>query len=57
MFREAYITQSEQRKQEESRIAFFDTVDVFLKKNVLTRLGTVTVGPTQVIDSAGKAPN
>jgi len=44
-------------RKEESRIAFFDTVDVFLKKNVLTRLGTVTVGPTQVIDSAGKAPN
>jgi len=44
-------------RKEESRIAFFDTVDLFLKKNVLTRLGTVTVGPTQVIDSAGKAPN
>jgi dipeptidyl aminopeptidase/acylaminoacyl peptidase len=44
-------------RKEESRIAFFDTVDLFLKKNVLIRLGTVTVGPTQVIDSAGKAPN
>lgn len=44
-------------RKEESRIAFFDTVDVFLKKNVLTRLGTVKVGPTQVIDSAGKARN
>jgi dipeptidyl aminopeptidase/acylaminoacyl peptidase len=42
-------------RKEESRIAFFDTVDVFLKKNVLARLGTVQVGPIQVLDSADKA--
>jgi dipeptidyl aminopeptidase/acylaminoacyl peptidase len=42
-------------RKEESRIAFFETVDVFLKKNVLARLGTVQVGPIQVLDSADKA--
>ena len=42
-------------RKEESRIAFFEKVDVFLKKNVLARLGTVQVGPIQVLDSADKA--
>ena len=42
-------------RKEESRIAFFEKVDVFLKKNVLSRLGTVQVGPIQVLDSADKA--
>ena len=42
-------------RKEESRIAFFDTVDVFLKKNVLAQLGTVKVGPIQVLDSADQA--
>ncbi len=44
-------------RKEESRIAFFDTVDVFLKKHVLSRTGTVKVGPTQVIDSPAKSRN
>ncbi len=42
-------------RKEESRIAFFEKVDVFLKKNVLARLGTVQVSPIQVLDSADKA--
>lgn len=41
-------------RKEESRIAFFDKVDVFLKKNVLSRTGSVKVGPTQVIDLPAK---
>lgn len=42
-------------RKEESRLAFFDKVDVFLKKNVLSRTGSVKVGPTQVIDLPAKA--
>ncbi len=42
-------------RKEERRIAFFDTVDVFLKKNVLSRPASVKVGPTQVIDFPAKA--
>lgn len=44
-------------QSEEKRIAYFTHVDAFLKKNVLLRTGTVTVGPTQVIDLPAKAKN
>jgi len=44
-------------RKEEKRIAFFDAVDVFLKKHVLSRTGTVNVVPTQVIDSSAKSRN
>jgi dipeptidyl aminopeptidase/acylaminoacyl peptidase len=41
-------------RKEESRIAFFDTVDVFLKKNVLTR-ASVKIGESKVIDAPAKS--